>query len=240
MAEVQANDHGSDGKKNKQKKQTLRVDFTPMVDMNMLLITFFMFCTTLLKPQTMNLNMPTKDDVKDPDKQEVKASGAITFLLGGDNQLYYYEGMPKDEKTGEDHYDDPNFLKVSAYEGEDGFRAYLLKRNAGTYEQIQGLKEQWQKQEIPDSIFAQKSKEIYDEAKKNPNLAVPTVMIKPTDFSTYKNLVDVLDEMLVTNIGAYAIIDLQEGDRYLLYRKTNDGKYLSEAQLAQGIDKGKK
>ncbi|MDR2805085.1 MAG: biopolymer transporter ExbD [Dysgonamonadaceae bacterium] len=234
MAEIQANDHGSDGKKNKQKKQTLRVDFTPMVDMNMLLITFFMFCTTLLKPQTMNLNMPTKDDVKEEEKQQVKESGAITFLLGAENQLFYYEGMPKDEKTGVDHYDNPDFLQLSAYDdSENGLRSYLLKRNTGTYEKIQVLKTQLQKQQIPDSIFRQKSKEIYDEAKNNPNIVVPTVIIKPTDLSTYKNMVDVLDEMLVTNIGAYAIIDLQDGDRYLLYKKTGNPEYLSDDQRAQ-------
>ena len=234
MAEIQAKDHGEGGK-NKQKKQVLRVDFTPMVDMNMLLITFFMFCTTLLKPQTMNLNMPTKDKVADDQKQQVKESGAITFLLGGDDLLFYYEGMPQDSKTGE--YDDPDFLKISAYEGADGIRPYLLKRNESTYQQIQDLKKQMQRQEIPDSVFRQKSKEVYDEAKTNPNITIPTVIIKPTDFATYKNVVDMLDEMLVTNIGAYAIIDLQDGDRYLLYKKTNDPKYLSEAQLAQGINK---
>jgi hypothetical protein len=189
----------------------------------------------------MNLNMPTKDNVEEEEKQQVKESGAITFLLGSNNQLFYYEGMPKDEKTGVDHYDDPDFLQVSTYDdSENGLRSYLLKRNVGTYEQIQALKLQLQSQEIPDSVFRQKSKEIYDEAKNDPSITVPTVIIKPTDFSTYKNMVDVLDEMLVTNIGAYAIIDLQEGDRYLLYKKTNDSNYLSEAQLAQGVDKGKK
>jgi biopolymer transport protein ExbD len=35
----------------KQKKINVRVDFTPMVDMMMLLITFFMLCTSLAKPQ---------------------------------------------------------------------------------------------------------------------------------------------------------------------------------------------
>ena len=37
----------------KQKKMDTRVNFTPMVDMMMLLITFFMLCTTLAKPQAM-------------------------------------------------------------------------------------------------------------------------------------------------------------------------------------------
>ena len=235
MAEIQANDHG-DGKKNKQKKQHLRVDFTPMVDMNMLLITFFMFCTTLLKPQTMNLAMPSKDKPGDDVGTQVKNSGAITLLLGGDNEIFYYEGMPEDEKTKESHYDDPDFLKVTSYEA-NGLRSYLLMRNreVGVYDQIQDLKKQLQDQQIPDSIFKQKSKEIYNEAKKNPRM--PSVMIKPTDFATYKNLVDVLDEMLVTNISASAIIDIQDGDRYLLYKKTGDAKYLSEAQLAQGINR---
>ena len=46
-------------KASRQKKMNTRVDFTPMVDMMMLLITFFMLCTSLAKPQTMNLTMPS-------------------------------------------------------------------------------------------------------------------------------------------------------------------------------------
>ncbi len=65
MAEVNTDKGKGDGKKGKQKKVNIRVDFTPMVDMNMLLITFFMLCTSLSKPQTMEISMPSKDHVTD-------------------------------------------------------------------------------------------------------------------------------------------------------------------------------
>ena len=87
-AEVQ--ESGGKRGKSKQKKITVRVDFTPMVDMNMLLITFFMLCTTLSKPQTMEISMPSNDkDITENQKSMVKASQAITLLLGPDNKLYY-------------------------------------------------------------------------------------------------------------------------------------------------------
>ena len=66
-------------KESKQKKMNVRVDFTPMVDMLMLLITFFMLCTSLSKPQTMELTMPSNDDNQPEDKKnEAKASETIT------------------------------------------------------------------------------------------------------------------------------------------------------------------
>jgi biopolymer transport protein ExbD len=234
MSEVQVKDSGGGGK-NKQKKQTLRVDFTPMVDMNMLLITFFMFCTTLLKPQTMNINMPSKDnkDLTDDQKNQVRESGAVTVLLGGDNELFYYEGLVEDPKTKVSHYDDPEFLKISSYEGDASIEKFLKQKNEGTYELIQDLKKQLQREEIPDTIFTKRAKAIQKNAM-DTLLIAPTVMIKATEFATYKNLVDVLDQMLITNIGAYAVIDLADGDRYLLFKKTGNPKYLTEAQRAEG------
>ena len=221
MAEVQVKEQDG-GKKNKQKKQHLRVDFTPMVDMNMLLITFFMFCTTLLKPQTMNLNMPSKEK---PDKENVaRNSTAITLLLGANDELYYYLGQI------DSTYSDPNFLVKSDYTPE-GLRALLLDKNKGTYELIQDLKDKQKKLEITEAQLREQTKTIQDDAMKVTKIA-PTVMIKATDQSTYKNLVDALDEMLVCNIGAYAIVDVADGDRYLLYKKTNNLDYLNDQQRA--------
>lgn len=92
MAEIQESDNKKGGK-SKQKKMTVRVDFTPMVDMNMLLITFFMLCTTLSKPQTMEISMPSNDkNITEEQQSKVKASQAITLLLAGEDKLYYYEG----------------------------------------------------------------------------------------------------------------------------------------------------
>jgi len=70
-------------KESKQKKMNVRVDFTPMVDMMMLLITFFMLCTSLSKPQTMQLTMPSNDkNVNEKDKNATKASQTHHDLSG--------------------------------------------------------------------------------------------------------------------------------------------------------------
>lgn len=79
----------SRNRKTRQKKMNVRVDFTPMVDMNMLLITFFMLCTSLSKPQTMEINMPSNDKkITDADRDAVKASQAITLVLGGGDSIF--------------------------------------------------------------------------------------------------------------------------------------------------------
>lgn len=81
MAEIQENNN-KEKKGNKQKKMNIRVDFTPMVDMNMLLITFFMLCTSLSKPQTMEISMPSNDkNITEEQQNKVKANMANFFCL---------------------------------------------------------------------------------------------------------------------------------------------------------------
>ena len=59
----------------------------------------------------------------------------------------------------------------------------------------------------------------------------PVVMIKATDDATYENLVDALDEMQICSISKYAIVDITEGDEFLLDNLEQKGK------LTENIDR---
>lgn len=222
MAEVQANDKGG-GKKGRQKKHVIRVDFTPMVDMNMLLITFFMFATTLLKPQVMNITMPSRDKVEKGQGTQFRKSTALTILVAGDNKVYYYEGLPE----GDQWKDAATLTETSL--AEDGIRALLMKKNSGTYEKVQELKVKRSKGIVSEQFYREKVDEIQKEANVELGIA-PNVMIKITDDAKYESMVDALDEMLVCNIGFYQIAELADADRYLLYLNTQKAEYLTEKQ----------
>ena len=133
MAEVEQKDSGGK-KKGKQKKMNIRVDFTPMVDMNMLLLTFFMLCTSMSKPQTMEISMPSNDKtLTEQERDKVAASRAITLILGGNNRVYYY--------TGEPNYEDWTSLQETTY-NDDGLRAMLLYRNQEVVSKRRELKKE--------------------------------------------------------------------------------------------------
>lgn len=76
----------------KQARKDARVDMTPMVDLGFLLITFFIFTTTISSPKAFKLNVPD-DSAKDEEQTQAKASGAFTVMLSKDNHVYYYEGQ---------------------------------------------------------------------------------------------------------------------------------------------------
>ena len=155
----------------KGKKLSTRVDLTPMVDLGFLLITFFVFTTTMSKPTAMSMNEP-KDD---PENQlKVKNSGAMTILLGKADQVYYYYGELVAETISE-QFKSSNF------------------------------------KEIRDLISAKK---------KATPLGYLMYIIKADKEATFKNAIDILDEMTVTAVppGHYAEVDITDTESMLIQK----------------------
>jgi biopolymer transport protein ExbD len=171
MASIDAGSDGGGHKKGpgvkKAKKLSTKVDMTPMVDLGFLLITFFIFTTTVAQPTAMKLFMP-KDVDKPEDQNKVKESGAFTIMLGKEDQVYYYEGL------------DPTKLQSIGFKG------------------------------IRDAILNKK---------KSTNPEDLVIIIKPTEDATYKNTVDILDEMTIAEIKRYALVDISS-DEYQLIKLT--------------------
>lgn len=207
MAEINTGDSG--GGKGKFKKQTLRVDFTPMVDMNLLLITFFMFCTTLSKPQMMDLAMPSNEKIMHEDEVPQAAdTRTTTIILGENNVVYYYFGKPD--------FEDWTALKKTSF-SPDGLRAMLTERNATAVAQVAEWRLQKSRKEISDEEFNERVRELKKDKKGQ------VVLIKPTDESTYENLVDALDEMQITSIGIYTLADMTEADEFMVKNYLTQG-----------------
>lgn len=143
----------------KGKKLSTRVDLTPMVDLGFLLITFFIFTTTMSQPTAMRLFLP-KDTEKPEEQNKVKASGALSLILAKDNSIFYYEG--------ELAPDGSNFKSTNF----QGIRDIIINKKRST----------------------------------NPEDFV--VVIKPTSEATYKNTVDILDEMTINEVKRYALVDI--------------------------------
>jgi biopolymer transport protein ExbD len=145
----------------------------------------------------MEINMPVKEkDLTEEEQTKVKASQAMTILLTKDNKVVYYF---VDEKTGE-----PGTPQVTNF-GKAGIRATLLNENRMRNAKVDSIaiyKEQLQTNKIDEKTFRDNVAAI--KAFKDGLI----VIIKANDDSKYKNLVDILDEMNICNIGRYAIVDI--------------------------------
>ncbi len=165
MSDIQTQDKGSHSKHGKgkvrSKKMSTRVDFTPMVDLAFLLISFFMLTTTLNKPVAMELKMPKKDEIV---KTDVKESMVLNLLLDKDDKIWYYDGQV----------------------------VYNMKTTNFSPEGVR-------------NVIYKKQKEV---AKLHGSPEKTIVIIKMTNDATYKNMVDILDEMEITSTATYAIQDI--------------------------------
>src|SRR4029079_17882522 len=150
----------------KGKKLSTRGDLTPMVDLGFLLITFFLFTTTISQPTAMRLALPD-DKVKPEDQNKIKQSGALTILLGKDNNVFYYEGELTPDAS---NFKSSNFKDI---------RDVIMRK----------------KQQADTNLV---------------------VVIKPNDESTYKNFVDILDEVRIDLVARYSVVDISPvEDKYV-------------------------
>jgi biopolymer transport protein ExbD len=152
----------------KAKRMSTRIDMTPLVDLGFLLITFFIFTTTMSTPSTMDLFMP-KDTKKDEELNKAKESGALTIMMGKDNHLYYYEGKLAPDAS---NFTSSNFKEI---------RDVIIKK------------------------------------KKNTPIEDLVVVLKPNEEATYKNTVDMLDEMTINQVKRFALVDISEVENGLIH-----------------------
>lgn len=155
--------HKKGGGKVRAKKQSTKIDMTPMVDLAFLLLTFFILTTTFNKPKTMEVNMPDKVD-KPEDQTKINEKDILNVVLAEDNKIYYWVGLEPPVST-------TNYSK-------DGVRKILLEHTRA-----------------------------------NPKMMV---LIKPKDESRYENMVNILDEMDITNTQRYAIVEYTPDDTAII------------------------
>ena len=215
MAQIEQSDKGGKKKKGAQKKMQIHVDFTPMVDMNMLLITFFMLCTTMIKSQTLQIVLPTNEDVKKEQQAQAKASEAITLILDteyeGDkpkvdaetgktvHHIYYYQGVADTTFAN-------NYLSHEQFIGNQnkmpqGIRKILRERNEEVMNVYDDLKTRWKNKEITKEEFEEQARKNAADTLKTR----PVVVIKPGPNTTYEGLINALDEMQINQISRYSI-----------------------------------
>jgi biopolymer transport protein ExbD len=201
-----------------------------MVDMNMLLITFFMLCTTMIKSQTLQIALPTNEKVEKEQQNKVKESEAITIIIDGkidektgralpeEGMLYYYEGKPETANLaqGESNMKQAEFgAKQGVYEA---IRGILQERNKEVVLKVNDLKKKWRdmgfskNEEKNESIYNAERKKVMNDS----TLKRPVVIIKATPHASYANVVSVLDEMQINDINRYQIDRINEVDSAMM------------------------
>lgn len=182
----------------KAKKHSTFVDMTPMVDLGFLLITFFVFTATMSTPTTLDLNMP-KDIKDEKDQTEAKESGVLSIMLGKGDQVYYYEG------------------KLEVAEGKNNFQSTTFK---GIRDVILDKKKDVISRHQHDETCAKTQARAKERGDPDWETSCADrdfiVIIKPNEDATYKNTVDILDEMTINQVRTYAMVKILKEEMELI------------------------
>jgi biopolymer transport protein ExbD len=157
---------------NKKRSQKLKIDMTPMVDLGFLLITFFIFTTSMGEPMATNLFMP-----KDGPVSNLSDSTALTVLLAGQNKIYYYNGKWNNSFNSQQ-------VMLTTYNLSSGLGQVIRDKQ--------------------NRMGSMKNEMM--------------LLIKPSDESTYNNLINTLDETMINAVKKYAVVHLTAEEKSFLRR----------------------
>jgi biopolymer transport protein ExbD len=212
MAEIIQNEGGGKKKgKRRAKKLSTHIDMTPMVDLFCLLLTFFMLTTAFSKPKVMEIVLPEKSDKPGP-----PVTRPINIILDEKDRIFWYDGLADPTKPPLPTVYITNFSK-------DGIRKVLLNRNKVLYLKIEQFNKDVVKGKItlPLDTVTQRIKDMKKFDKTGPKI----VLIKATDKAKYKNFVDLIDEIAITNIPHHAIVDMTPFEKKLIAKVKKDNNF---------------
>jgi biopolymer transport protein ExbD len=119
VAAAEPKKKGKRGKRKKGRRLGIRIDMTPLVDVAFLLLTFFMFTTSMSRPQTMEINLPPDKEVK----VEIAESNLLTLRVNDKAEIFWSIGI-----------ESPKRIEFK------GLRAFLKERAQGNPKLVTLLK----------------------------------------------------------------------------------------------------
>ena len=142
------------------------------------------------------------------------------MYVAANNKIYYAEGEPE--------YNNPDWVKETTW-GNDGIRNVLrehavedgtkpVKRIELAVKNL-AIDRANNPKNYNDSTYAKELSKLKKGELPDGKVPTLTIVIKPTDNASYKNLVDALDEMQILSIGTYVIDKITPDDTKLLEKK---------------------
>lgn len=192
MAEIQQSGGGGDSKK-RAKKQSTRVDMTPLVDLAFLLLTFFVLTSTFSKPKVLRMIFPEKLEKDNPNVKPPEIKDGLTILLTANDNIFYYRGaLNKETEVLRTDYT------------KNGLRKILIEQNAPLIEKLKKL--QIELADVKEGDTANRNR-IERQAKDEQMKSKLVVLVKHDKDATYENVIDVVDEFLITQVAKYFVVD---------------------------------
>ncbi len=183
------------------KLNRIKLDITPMVDLAFLLLTFFVLTSTFTKPKSMEMIFPSNES----DSTHGVLKNGITFLIS-DNKLFYYEGEFKSAEN-------KNATQLKELSITTDLKPFLMNKYAAAKQKINLLEKQYQNHQFPDSVFL---KQVADVKRDKEN---PTILVKADDKASYKNIIDVVDEVNGVTGTKYVMVDISKVEFDLVQEK---------------------